>query len=477
MKLLGIGRRAKIDDHERVSERFDFDEDLYLAANPDVAAVVSSGETTAYAHYRDFGHREEQAGQRAPHRRGEPEAEIPPQVALPEPEPAPSAPAPSRHDRPAGLPMPSMLFDEGQYLSANPDVAARVAAGQTTAYAHYLGEGHKDEVAGIRPRHIPRSLETLEAFRDRDHESLIDRIVSLEMEKSAIMEAWDRHAPSINHIDYAMLSEQPNQDLIPLLDRIECDESKLDDDQLFWRRNGYIIKSGLIPERLLDAYAEVRSRHPRPGGWTCFAPYMHVKELRDVGLHPPLMRLMEKLIGEELGMMLNLTGWVSTDRNFHQDDYLNPSFVNSWYSAVWIALDDIHPDCGPFEFVPGSHRWDALRGNLVRLYLSADQRRDPQWPKTTERFLNDIVEDEIKRVGVEPVKFIAKKGDVLIWHGRLMHRGSNANVPGMIRKSLICHYTGINHSIDSPKFERTEDGSAYFWHDVMLDFDPYAVGA
>lgn len=382
-----------------------------------------------------------------------------------------------RHDRPAGLPMPSCLFDEGQYLAANPDVAAVVATGETTAYAHYLTYGHKEELAGARKRHIPRPLETLEAYRQRHNESLIDRIVALELEKKAILGAWDRNLSSINHIDYSMLSDQPDQSLIPMLDRIDCDESKLDDDQLFWRRNGYLIKSGLIPEHLLDAYAEVRGRNPRPGGWACFAPYMRVKELRDVGLHPALMKLMEKLIGEELGMMLNLTGWVSTDRNFHQDDYLNPSFVRSWYTAVWIALDDIHRDCGPFEFVPGSHRWEPLRGNLVRLYLEADARRHPQWPAATERFLNSIVEEELVRRGVQSKKFLAKKGDVLIWHGRLMHRGSYANVPGMTRKSLICHYMGLNHSIDAPEIARTEDGSAYFVHNVELDFDPYTPEA
>ena len=54
-------------------------------------------------------------------------------------------------------------------------------------------------------------------------------------------------------------------------------------------------------------------------------------------------------------MHLNLTGWVSTERNWHQDDYLNP-FINSWYGRL-VALDKISADAGPFEYVPGSHKW------------------------------------------------------------------------------------------------------------------------
>ena len=36
--------------------------------------------------------------------------------------------------------------------------------------------------------------------------------------------------------------------------------------------------------------------------------------------------------------------------------------------------------------------------------------------------------------------FHARKGDVLIWHRRLVHRGSVAAVPGMRRPALVCDY-------------------------------------
>ena len=79
-------------------------------------------------------------------------------------------------------------------------------------------------------------------------------------------------------------------------------------------------------------------------------------------------------------LSLALTGWVSTERNWHQDDYLNPPDVDAWYVAAWLALDDIPSGSGPFQYVPGSHRWPAIRGDKVRLGIEAqspvDQARD-----------------------------------------------------------------------------------------------------
>jgi len=130
-----------------------------------------------------------------------------------------------------------------------------------------------------------------------------------------------------------------------------------------------------MPDDLMDAYSAVRERLNAPGGWPSPIPCMHVREIRDLCLHRPLLDKLKSLVGSELAMNLNL-----------------PPVVNGYYAAVWIALDDIHPDSGPFQFVPGSHRWP---------------------------------------------------GDVLVWHSRLVHRGSEPRRPGLPRTSPITHYTAI----------------------------------
>ncbi len=233
-------------------------------------------------------------------------------------------------------------------------------------------------------------------------------------------------------------------------------------------RDGVVELKKFLPDELVDAYAERRGRDVGAGGWALPTPYLHVPELRALALYKPLLDVMESVVGEPMMLHLALTGWLSTQRQWHQDDYLNPPFVAGWYAAVWMALDEIHPDSGPFEYLPGSHKWGLLRMDKVRSFLTEEEltRREPhsgnnEWPKYAERFVTPAVEKQIAQSGLPTRQFIAAKGDVLIWHGRLMHSGSLPKVPGMPRRSLITHYSGVNHRPDMPNRAQDADGGTY----------------
>ena len=264
---------------------------------------------------------------------------------------------------------------------------------------------------------------------------------------------------------FSDLSEYPDPDTLPWLDQLSVEASRLTPEQAQWRREGVATLEGFLPDDLVDAYIARREREDIVG-WVSPTPYEHVPELRALALYRPLTQLMRDLVGEEMMLHLALTGWMSSERAWHQDDYLNPPGVNGWYAAVWMALDTIHPDSGPFEYYPGSHRWPLLRGEKVRSFMTDEERaeRDSlgvnQWARITERFVLPAVEAEAARRRTPIKQFLGKRGDVLIWHGRLMHRGRKPNVPLMERRSLITHYSGVNHRPDMP--ERAEqDGSVY----------------
>lgn len=261
--------------------------------------------------------------------------------------------------------------------------------------------------------------------------------------------------------NFAELSEEPLPELLPPLDQPTINEAALSPAQLAWRRDGVLILPQFLPGKLMDAYSQVRATLNEVGGWPSATPYLNVPTLRDLALYPPLMEQMRELIGEQMMLWLCLTGWVSTERGWHQDDYLNPPTVNSWYAAVWMALDEINPDSGPFEYVPGSHRWPLLRGDKVRARMSPFEAIKSDWPSASERFVVPAIDAEIRRREARIEKFFARRGDVLIWHGRLVHRGSKPNIPGMPRKSLITHYSGINHRSDLPHRARDANGQFY----------------
>jgi hypothetical protein len=301
--------------------------------------------------------------------------------------------------------------------------------------------------------------------------TLAERLRRAEQDLEATERYMKMHNDPNQWPSFEAMSEVIDDPLRPPLDRLQLDESRLTPRQLFWCRNGYLILENFIPHDRIDAYIAARKKWADPGGYYCPTPYMHVPEILELSLYPPLVEVMRELFGAEMVLHLNLTGWVSTERDWHQDDYLNPPVVNGWYLASWMALDDIHPDSGPFQFVPGSHGWPILRQEkilsfLPPLYARALGQRDGygSWAKWSEDFVAKAIQRKIEDSGLEVKSFAAKKGDVLLWHGCLAHRGSVPRVRGTPRLTLISHYSEISHRPDFIKAGRIlthRDGGKY----------------
>lgn len=106
-------------------------------------------------------------------------------------------------------------------------------------------------------------------------------------------------------------------------------------------------------------------------------------------------------------------------------------------AASWIPLEDIHADSGPLIYYPGSHNlaisgfFDWGKGSIV---YEPDSVRNPA------EFSN-YLEQRIKESGIKPEVFLPKRGDVLIWHGNLIHQGSEIRDHSLTRKSYVTHYT------------------------------------
>lgn len=197
-----------------------------------------------------------------------------------------------------------------------------------------------------------------------------------------------------------------------------------------WNEQGVLILKSFVPEEIIDDYAK---HGPYLHGDRREATaYMHNIELLRLCTFKELAERLEMLCGEPMACHLNLTGWTTTVREWHQDSYLNLHVdVQDRYLAVWTALDDIHPDSGPFEYIPGSHLWGLFDNSrflnhcLDHGLMTGTEVSSGLWHKKSEEILTPLVEDKIRRDGLEVKKFLGKKGDVLIWHHRLTHCGSN----------------------------------------------------
>ena len=244
-----------------------------------------------------------------------------------------------------------------------------------------------------------------------------------------------------------------------------------------WNREGVVILPGFFAGNpLIDRYAEewkqahgYRGTHDydgmpmlladQPKGWPDACPYMDHQALRALCCDGELAQVLRSLTGDDMAVNLNLTTWLSTERDWHADSYLNEPEVGDWYAAVWIALDDIHPDSGVFQYVPGSHRWPQITRYTIERFVDLE---DPMWPKHSELLLTPLFTEEIRRRWAPVVSYVPQKGDLLIWHGRLLHRGSKPACQGIARPALIAHYSGIHHRPAMPKARRHVLGGHYF---------------
>lgn len=267
--------------------------------------------------------------------------------------------------------------------------------------------------------------------------------------------------PQETALTWADLGGASDDASAPLLDRASVDLSELTPEQHSWRRDGMLILPNFLPDALIERYCAVREKLNRPEGWRSTTPYLEIPEIQDLCLYPPLAQMLEHLIGSPMGLHLNLTGWVSSERDWHQDDYLNPVSVSGHYLAVWMALDRIGPESGPFQFVRGSHRWPLVRQDSVLKLLDHDGS-DDAWPSWSEALLAPFFESEILRRNAPVEEFLGERGDVLIWHARLLHRGSLATQPGARRKALISHYSAIDRRPDMGPATRRESGGYFF---------------
>ena len=237
-----------------------------------------------------------------------------------------------------------------------------------------------------------------------------------------------------------------------------------------WDNDGVLHLKNFIPDELIDAYVKERkeligdSPKWRPG-WNGPCPYLSVKSMRDLATYPPLIKALSILIdGDEPGLHLCLTGFQSTERKTHSDIYLNPAHVGPYYVAIWIVLEDVHPDAGPFEYAAGSHRWGTIDREKVWSKMK-QLGQDPTlstWPSDSQDWVSQVCEEEMERRGSKFQPFLGKRGDVLCWNASLLHRGSTPINRELERRALICHFSSTRVRSDMPNMKRNENGSVYF---------------
>ncbi|NWG45512.1 MAG: phytanoyl-CoA dioxygenase family protein [Alphaproteobacteria bacterium] len=178
-------------------------------------------------------------------------------------------------------------------------------------------------------------------------------------------------------------------------------------------------------------------------------------------LHESVQSFLEAYYGYDPTAIQTLTYKFSSEQGAHSDLYLvSPPAVGPYYyrdslAASWVACEDATEENGALVIYPGSHK---LLKKPLQLFNNEDGSfRYGEWVA--------YLEDLCARHGSGPELFLAKKGDVLIWHGDFVHAGGRILNRARTRKSLVTHYARVRTdeaSADPSYVKERADGGWYF---------------
>jgi hypothetical protein len=219
-----------------------------------------------------------------------------------------------------------------------------------------------------------------------------------------------------------------------------------------WAEHGYIILEQLIEESALDevwtGYEDaIRSGKiklpsepaaegdPYPGRY--LNPHKKIGAFCRLLKHPDLLNWLKLLTERQPKPLQTITSHKGTQQAIHSDSIHMTTYPLGYFTAAWIALEDIHPDSGPLEYYPGSHKLPYVFSHEVG--ITEKDFRKHGYRSYQEKY-EPFIRQTIAKAGLQPAYFHAKKGDVLIWHANLLHGGSVRREIQLSRRAVVCHF-------------------------------------
>ena len=221
-----------------------------------------------------------------------------------------------------------------------------------------------------------------------------------------------------------------------------------------WARNGYVILERCVDPDLIDAALDDVDR-----AWAERSPfsidvlttgerttidaagpearaipyklndlYLHSESVRRIFLDERIVRFGELVFGARVVGCNSLTFEYSTQQPAHVDHvYMTPAPARRLLAA-WVACEDILEEAGPLEYWPGSHKLRPFDFGESAYHYTPEQ----------DAVHAMYVAEQKDRFPKK--RFLARKGDVLVWHSMLIHGGGAIERERLTRKSMAFHY-------------------------------------
>lgn len=182
--------------------------------------------------------------------------------------------------------------------------------------------------------------------------------------------------------------------------------------------------------------------------------HTYSKNTKDLSTNKYVNDILCKIFNTEQVIYSSLFFREGTSQHFHRDTphfYTNP--IDQYY-GVWYALEDINVNAGPLKYYIGSHKLKNIDGHEVYNEIIRD---DQNYKLNNDDYrvlikYNKVIEDLAKQdnlICVDENNYMHKlyKGDIIIWHPRLLHGGSDIIDSTLTRYSMVTHNIPVNTQV------------------------------
>ncbi len=211
---------------------------------------------------------------------------------------------------------------------------------------------------------------------------------------------------------------------------------------LKWYKNGYLIWEQFLDEEAVDTINQEIDEllHKDEVGFNytqrkIFNAYRQSFTIRKVIKDKRLLELLSFILDKKVLPFQTINFLKSSEQQAHSDWIHMSTFPKGYLIAAWFALEDITLEQGPVSYFPGSHLLPYLNNSDYENSANA-MKVDGEANKKYEKKITSLVEEHPLQKQI----FTAKKGDMLVWHGNLIHGGEPMLHKNLTRKSMVVHY-------------------------------------
>ena len=168
--------------------------------------------------------------------------------------------------------------------------------------------------------------------------------------------------------------------------------------------------------------------------------YKESENCKKLSLHNSIHKRLKYFYGIEPKAFSTINFLHSTQQPLHSDSVHFGTFPQRMLVGAWVALEDINPDAGPLQVVPGSHK--------LKLFdyadIGVDTPKNLKTVKSNYELYELYVTKVINENNLSPVIPAMKKGDCLLWEANLLHGSPSCIDSSITRKAQVTHWTFAN---------------------------------